>query len=145
MRHNPYFPWLSERNLSPFANEYFGSPNTANKHGGLFSTPSVNIADLEDKYEIEVAAPGLSKEDFDLKMEKDILTISVNKEKSDEVKEENYTRKEFSFTFFKRSFLIGKEILTEGIIANYSDGILRIELPKNQEVLKNNVKSIEIG
>lgn len=145
MRNNVFFPTLMDRSLSPLFDELFQSPWNGSKNKPLFSMPSVNIAEHDGNFEIEVAAPGLDKNDFELKVENDVLTVSVNKEKSEEVKEDKYTRKEFNYTSFKRSFHLSNEIKSTDITANYADGILRISLPKNEEVIKNKVKTIEIG
>lgn len=145
MKNNVFFPTLLDRSLSPLFDEFFQPTLTGSKSKTLFSMPSVNIAEHDGNFEIEVAAPGLDKNDFELKVENDVLTVSVNKERSEEVKDEKYTRKEFNYTSFKRSFHLSNEINSSEITANYADGILKIVLPKNEEVTKNRVKRIEIG
>lgn len=145
MRNNVFFPSLLDQSLSPLFEDFFATPLAGSKNKSLFNLPSVNILDQDNQYIIEVAAPGLHKNDFTLKVEKDVLTVSVQREKSEETKEENYTRKEFNYTSFKRSFHLGNEIKSDAITASYDDGILKIALPKNEEVVSNKVKTIEIG
>lgn len=92
--------------------------------------PAVNIADNEDSYEIEVAAPGLKKEDFNVQVDGGILTISGKSEKEEEEKKKNYTRREFSSRSFSRSFTLPTNVDEDSIHAKYDDGVLRIALKK---------------
>jgi HSP20 family protein len=97
------------------------------------SMPAVNILETEKEYKIEVAAPGLKKEDIKVELENDLLTISseVKQEKEEKDKEGRYTRREFSFSSFKRSFTVDEDTVdTEKIEAKYEDGILNIHVPK---------------
>lgn len=94
------------------------------------SAVAANIKEDETAYHIELAAPGLKKEDFAISLNNNQLTISAKQEDSKEEKTENYTRKEFSYTSFERSFRLPKNINSEQIQAAYTDGILKIELPK---------------
>ena len=108
-----------------------------------FSQPSVNVKENDDSFLLELAAPGLNKGDFDINVEHDQLILSAQKEQSEEEKGENYHRREFNFTSFKRSFHLDDTIDREGIEANYVDGVLTVVLPKKEEVRKE-VKRIEI-
>ncbi len=110
------------------------------------SLPAINVKEDNDKYEVEVAAPGMEKDDFNLKLENDILTISA--EKRDEKNEDNdtYSRKEFSYQSFKRSFTLPDgHIMTDKIEAKYTNGILKIQLPKREEVKPQPPKEISIS
>jgi len=95
--------------------------------------PSVNIADSPDAYQIELAAPGLKKEDFKVSVERDMLTISTEKRAESEHNEKSYTRKEFSYSAFTRAFTLPDSADVESIQANYADGILKLTLPKKEE------------
>jgi HSP20 family protein len=96
-------------------------------------SPSVNIKDTKDAYQIEVAAPGFAKENFSLKVEKDILTIS-GETKEDKLEEGGkFTRKEFSYAAFKRNFTLPETVVSEKIAAAYENGILKVTLPKAEE------------
>ncbi len=100
------------------------------------SSPAVNISQTEDSFGIEVAAPGLNKENFKIEVKDDLLTISYeDKSESEETSENgNYTRREFSYSSFSRSFnLPERTVDEEQVEANYVDGVLKIVLPKLEE------------
>jgi len=98
--------------------------------------PAVNILDNKDNYMMELAAPGLKKGDFKIKLDNQLLTISSEKKEEKEEQEENYTRKEFVFSSFSRSFTLPKTIVFDKIKADYKDGILIVNLPKKEEEAK---------
>lgn len=114
---------------------------------GLFSDmPSANIVEEKDKFIIELAAPGLEKEDFKINIEDKILTISVEKEEKKEEEENNkYTKKEFSYSAFKRSFNLPDSILVDKIEATYKKGILNVNLPKKEEAIVKSAREIKIS
>ncbi|CAN5804711.1 Hsp20/alpha crystallin family protein [soil metagenome] len=107
------------------------------------SFPPVNILEKGDKYELEVAAPGLQKTDFNIKLDGNLLTISAAK--NEEVKNETdkIIRREFSSKTFKRSFTLDEKIDASSIAAKYENGILTLHLPKKEEV-KATTKEINI-
>ncbi len=107
--------------------------------------PSVNIKETPEDYKIEVAAPGLEKADFQLSLENDRLTISAQKEDKKEESGENFTRKEFSFSSFSRSFDLPDTVQAENASANYENGILLVTLPKRPEAKPQPAKQIEIS
>jgi HSP20 family protein len=109
------------------------------------SMPAVNIVDEKDEYRIEVAAPGLKKEDFKVNMEGNVLTIHSEKEVKNEEKDEKYARKEFSYSSFQRSFTLPEGTDTENINASYVDGILTIHIAKKEEAKKKEPKQIAIA
>ena len=98
--------------------------------------PAVNVVDNEDNYEIEVAAPGLSKKDFTVNVENGVLMISGKSEKEEEEKEKNYTRKEFSSKSFSRSFTLPENVEEEDIAAKFKDGVLTLTLKKAKVEVK---------
>jgi len=100
--------------------------------------PAVNIAENEKNYSVEVVAPGFVKEDFKLKVEDDILTISAESksEKKENGKEKEYTRREYSYNSFTRSFRLPDDVKDDSISASYKDGILNLELPKSKAQVK---------
>jgi HSP20 family protein len=107
------------------------------------SVPAVNVKETGNGYEIEVAAPGLGKEDFDISIEKKVLTISSEKNDQRQEKENGYTRREFSYSSFCRSFALPEEVNEEEVKANYADGVLRINLTKLPEKQQRR-KAIEV-
>ncbi len=95
--------------------------------------PSVNIRETEEGFALELAAPGLKKEDFKISLDNTILSISAETQNESEEKTEKMIRKEFSYNSFRRSFSLPKAIDLEKIKADYKDGILSVGLPKREE------------
>ncbi len=127
--------------VSSLFNDDFFKPTFTNKH-----TPAVNVAEDENSYGIEVLAPGFKKEQFNLKVEDNTLTISAEMEENNESKETKYTYREFRHESFKRSFhLPENEIDEDAISANYNDGVLKVVLPKREEAKPKAPKMIEIA
>ena len=143
VRVNPIF---QGRSFSHMIDDIFNRGMSDMTTNNLPTTvPSVNITDNNDQVMLEVAAPGMDKKDFNISLDKDQLTISVEKEASSEEKEEGkWTRKEFSYTSFKRSFHLGENIKTDAIEANYENGILKLVLPKKEASKEKLPKSIEV-
>jgi len=112
-----------------------------------FASPAVNIIENEKDYQIEVAAPGMSKEDFKVRLENDNeLVISLEKKNEDKHEKKNYLRREFSYASFKQAFIIPDEVEAEGINAAMVDGVLKITLPKKEGTVKTPAsRQIEIG
>jgi HSP20 family protein len=107
-----------------------------------YSAPAVNIAEEKNEYRIEVAAPGLEKNDFRINLENNVLTISSEKETKKEEPTGSYTRKEFSYSTFKRSFTLPETVSYENISATHKNGILYVSVPKREEV--KTLRQIEI-
>ncbi|MEP7196686.1 MAG: Hsp20/alpha crystallin family protein [Saprospiraceae bacterium] len=105
-------------------------------------TPSANISENENNFSIDIAAPGLEKKDFAINVENSQLHVSVSKENSEENKNENYFRKEFSFQSFKRAFKLPENADTTKITASYNNGVLNIVIEK-KPIVKNE-KTIEV-
>lgn len=108
------------------------------------SVPAVNVKESEKEFEIEMAAPGLSKKDFSITVDKGILTISSEKEEEHEEKEKDYTRREFSYNAFSRSFTLPEYVSEDDIKANYEDGVLKLRLSKKSEGATKLKKMIEV-
>ncbi len=104
---------------------------------------AVNIIEAPDHYRIEMAAPGLKKNDFELKMDNGVLTISVNKEWKQEEGHE-YRRREFAYYNFERSFMLPDTVDTDKIKATYKNGILTVTLPKKEEAKEKPPRKIQI-
>ena len=108
------------------------------------SLPAVNIKEDENTFSVEVAVPGFAKEDIAINVENNVLTISSEKELENNEEKENYTRKEYSYSSFKRSFNLPKEIVdTDKISASHINGELIITIPKIEKV-EPKAKMIEI-
>ena len=108
--------------------------------------PSVNIRETADNYEVEVAAPGMEKKDFKITLDGNLLTISSSKQQSGEETNDRYTRREFSYQAFQRSFELPKDVVDEdNINARYENGLLYLSIPKREEAKKKEPKMIEIS
>jgi HSP20 family protein len=97
------------------------------------SIPSVNIVENKDNYEVSLAAPGMKKDDFKIDIDVNTLTISAEKEEKKVENEERYTRKEFNYTSFSRSFSLPDWVNKDKIDASYENGLLKLILPKTEE------------
>ena len=97
--------------------------------------PPTNIHETNEGYHVEVSAPGRNKEDFNLNVEKNLLTILFEKKEVSEDKTYKTIRKEFTYGSFKRSFSLDEKIDTTGIQAKYEQGVLKVFLPKKEEVI----------
>ncbi len=107
--------------------------------------PSVNIKETEDNFEVEVAAPGFDKKDFNIELNNDLLTISSDKRISEEETDgEKITRREFSYQSFTRSFTLPELVEDDKISAKYENGILLITIPKKEEAKPKPIKQIEV-
>lgn len=108
-------------------------PASWSKELGL-NTPPVNIHENEEGFHLELVAPGLKKEDFKVNLDKGLLSISYEKKDETENKDYKTHRSEFNFTSFKRSFRVDDIINADAIQAKYEDGVLKLYLPKKEEV-----------
>ncbi|MDA9596948.1 Hsp20/alpha crystallin family protein [Flavobacteriaceae bacterium] len=106
--------------------------------------PAVNIIEVDDHFDIELAAPGKKKSDFKIELEEGVLTIASDTETKSTEKEGSFTRKEFGYSSFKRSFNIPDTVALDKITASYKEGILTISLPKKEEALPQPKKMISI-
>lgn len=112
---------------------------------GRTGEPALNIKEMDDHFEIELAAPGFTKEDFDVTIDNGYLRISAEKSIKEEEKEEEFTRKEFSYKAFERSLLLPEDVREEEIEAKYKDGILSFNVIKKEEAKKKAPKKIKIS
>jgi HSP20 family protein len=139
-------------NLSPSWNSplsrFFGNDflNLWDNDFPIITTPSLNIKEEKDQYKIELAAPGLKKEDFNIEVNQNVLTISSEKEnESNDGKDgENYSRYEYNYSSFSRSITLPDVSDSSKIVAKYNDGILTLTVPKKPEAIKNKSQRIAI-
>lgn len=110
------------------------------------SIPAMNTSESETEYKIEIAAPGLKKEDFNVALDHNILTISSEKTEEKEEKDgEKVTKKEFNYSSFQRSFSLPENVDRSAIAAEYVDGILKLHIPKTIPTQIESRKRIEIS
>lgn len=141
-------PVLRKRAYSPFyRDDFFGNAIISSlfSDGADYSVPAVNIKETENHFEIEVAAPGLGKEDFKINLEKNILTVKSEKEVKKDEKSENYTRREFGYNSFCRSFSVPETVDVDKIKASHNNGILVIELPKSEKLINKLKREITVS
>jgi len=136
-RNNLVFPALMNELFKP---DWFGGLETVSH-----SLPSVNIKENETNFELQLSVPGRNKEDFQIEIDKDVLTVSAVVKNEEVEREEKYNRREFSFNSFKRSFTLPNTINAEKIEAEYQNGILSFVLPKKAEALPKPKRQIELS
>jgi len=134
------------RSHAPYFNNVFDSlfSEALNKNYTINKVPGVNILESETNYTIELAAPGLEKSDFQINLKKDTLSVWAEKKEADGELKKNYSRKEFDYLSFARSFSLPESVDAEKISAEYVNGILTIEIGKRVEV-KQESKEIKVS
>lgn len=144
-RSNPVFPSfpslldnLWSRDWMDWSNLNYSNTNT--------TLPAVNVLENDNEFMIELAAPGMKKEDFRINLENNILTISSERKEEKEEKKDQYSRREFSYQSFQRSFTLPEyHADREKVSAKYTDGILHITIPKREEAKPKPAREIEIS
>lgn len=127
------------RDLFNWNNTNFSDTNT--------TVPAVNIKETAENYEVEVAAPGMLKEDFKVQLDGNVLTISSERSyENEEKKEERYSRREFSYQSFQRTFTLQKDVMDiDKIEAKYENGLLHLIIPKKEEAKQKPARLIQIS
>ena len=136
--------WLPSVLDDMFKTDWMGGTTNASNIGTRI--PAVNIMESEDNFMVAVAAPGRSKKDFNIELDNDVLTISSETKQENENNERNekFTRREFSYSSFKRAFSLPDSVDSEKISASYKNGVLEISLPKREEAKVQPKRMIEI-
>jgi len=140
-------PTIRHRAIIPnWADDFFGKDFIANffePQTGI-NTPAVNIVETKNEYRIEVAAPGLDKNDFKIELENNMLRISSTKEDTHNETTDRYLRREFSYTAFSRAFSLPLTVESDKISATHLNGILHITIPKRDEAKEKPMRNINI-
>jgi len=136
-RNDVLFPSLMSEIFKP---DWFGGLENGNRN-----IPAVNIKENEKDFELELAVPGREKEDFEIEINENVLTISTESKAEENVEKENYTRREFVYSSFKRAFTLPETVDEDSIKANYDNGILKFTLPKKAEALPKPKRMIELS
>tara|TARA_R110000868_G_scaffold346902_3_gene608013 strand:- start:2838 stop:3284 length:447 start_codon:yes stop_codon:yes gene_type:complete len=139
---NRLFPW--NNGLKSFlSNDEFFTDDFFDDDGLM---PAMNVKEHDDDFEIEFAAPGFNKKDFDVTIENDMLNVCGEKSHEEEEKEEDYTRKEFNYNSFKRSLKLPTSVNpNKEVKAVYKNGVLKLKLLKKEEAKQLPKKVIEIA
>ena len=142
-RNRPAKPSLFDVFFDDFLDKNVTGPNGV----GLVnaSTPKANIREEEDRYTVELAAPGYDKKDFNVEVEDNQLILSVEKSMENEEESESFKHQEYRFESFSRAFNLPEDIDEDKIQALYNDGILRIEIPRDNKKLEEKKKRIEVA
>ncbi len=129
-----------------FFDDFFGKESYGNDDFHWVSQPAVNVLEKDNSFIVELAAPGMNKKDFHVELDDQMLTISYEKKEEKDEKDENgrYTKREFNFTNFSRSFRLPKSVIKEKITGKYENGLLRLEIPKTAEAKARLSRNIEI-
>lgn len=126
-----------DRAFSDWSNSHFSVTNT--------TIPATNIRETKDDFIVEMAVPGMEKKDFHIKLVDNLLTISSERKDEKKDEDENYTRREYSYQSFSRSFSLPKDVVKEDkISAKYENGVLRIVVPKKEEAKPKKPLEIDI-
>jgi HSP20 family protein len=135
------WPALGGSMLTDFFDDdrFFNSP-----WAGGRTIPAVNVKETDKNYEVELAAPGYDKKDFNIAVENGLLTVSAERTEEKEKKEDNYTRREFGRSSFSRSFSLPANTNEEDVNARYEDGVLKLAIAKKQESNGKSRKAISI-
>ena len=133
------FDDLFSRDLFDWNNSNFSTTGT--------TLPAVNVKETAESFVVEMAAPGMKKEDFKVELNNNLLTISSEQKSEHEEKEnDKYTRKEFSYQSFQRSFQLSREAVdADNIQAKYENGVLHLTIPKREEVKQKPSRLINIS
>lgn len=131
--------------LEDFFDEAWGRPGLMRANDNA-NVPAVNIKENDDTFEIQVAAPGMDEDDFEINVENNTLSISVEKEVTNQEGSEDtgYTRREFSYSSFKRNFNLPDIVDQDKIEGDYENGVLRITVPKKEEAKKKPARRIKV-
>ncbi|MBP6459351.1 MAG: Hsp20/alpha crystallin family protein [Crocinitomicaceae bacterium] len=145
VKRNPTFPTVNSFFNDFFGNDFFDWNTPAFSPKGS-TLPSVNLKETETGYEVELAAPGLNKEDFVIEVHNNVLSISSEKKVEKEEKDEqgNYTRREFNYSSFKRSFTLPKSAEEKNVQAVYDNGILKVSIAKKETEKEKIPTKIEV-
>lgn len=152
VRSGSQLPSLIENFFGRDMNDFFGQ-------SAMQNVPAVNVVEHSDGFRIEVAAPGLKRDDFKINLNHNNLSISAYKEERSETpgnggngqsdgqsaERERYTRREFGYTSFQRTFMLPGSANAEDIQAKYEDGVLKINIPKREEAKVKPPRQIQIG
>ena len=132
--------WLPEVFNDFFDTDYMSKANA--------TAPAINVKESEKDYVVELAAPGMKKEDFDIKINDDgdlMIKMDSKQEKKEEDKKSHYLRREFSYSKFEQTLILPDDVEKDNIAANVNDGVLTIDLPKVEKVPSKTARQIIVG
>jgi len=137
-----YAPTLSNFFDDFFTRDLFNWPSSSSTGTSI---PKVNIFETDNEFHVEMAAPGMSKDDFKVELDNNMLTISSQRETEEKDEKKNYQRREYSYQSFVRTFHLPDSAEAEKINAKYVDGVLNLVIPKKEEAKRKPIKTIKIS
>lgn len=142
---NPNDLWFPS--FSTLLDDFLGNEVNGSGTKAGATLPAVNIKENNDEFQVELAAPGMSKKDFHIEVEDDVLKVSSKKEEKHEEKAEDgaYSRKEFSYRSFQRTFALPKTVAADKIKASYTNGVLTLSIPKKEEAKEKPARTIAVS
>ncbi len=141
MKPTETFPSVFDDFFKPW-NEWFDTGGSM--WNRMMKVPAVNIMENKNNFEVALAAPGLKKDDFKIDVDGNLLTISSEKEENKEEKDKKFTRKEYSYSCFSRTFTLPEDVLRDKIEARYENGVLTLVMPKKEEAKKPEARHITV-
>lgn len=138
-------PTITRKTFRPFFPSLFDDDFFTVNNSRPNSMPAVNIREDENNYFLELAVPGMDKKNLKIDINEDVLTISSESQNENEESKDGYTRKEFSYSSFVRSFYIPENVNRDQIQANYKEGILTVSFPKHEEDKKKLTREVKIS
>lgn len=124
-----------------FEGEFFPRKANGYRNG---SVPAVNVKETEKAFQVELAAPGMKKDDFKIEIDENLLTIRTEQKEEKSEENERFTKREFNYTSFVRSFRLPEDVKQEEISATYENGILKLQIPKLEEEKKSKSRAIAV-
>lgn len=140
---------LLKKTMPTFFSDFFDTDSWFDRNSiwpewKLDKIPNANVVEKDDGYEIEMAVPGMKKEDFNITCENRFLTVKAEKEEKEEKEEKNYTRREYNYASFSRSFTLPENVNFEGLTAKYDNGTLSLSIPKLEEAKILDKKEVKV-
>jgi HSP20 family protein len=136
--------WPSLFNTNGWVDRFFDLPQeTGFNFSRALNVPAINVKETEHEYKLSIAAPGLEKSDFNIQVFQGILTISAEKEENKNA-DDKYNRREYNYSSWSRSFTLPEDAVDSKIFAEYKNGELKIELPRNSDKKRSEGKNIEV-
>ncbi|NNE29649.1 MAG: Hsp20/alpha crystallin family protein [Saprospiraceae bacterium] len=131
--------------FNSFVENFFRDDDIIARWKESHRVPPVNVEETDDQFIMSLAAPGLKKEDFNIEVNNGMIVVGSEQSDKSEEKGDNFTRKEFSYSSFKRSFWLPENCMPENIIATYEDGVLKVTVPKEEAKAIEAPKKIKVG
>jgi len=145
LKNNPSY--LRMANMPSFIPEFFHDfvNESIFPRGSFKSVPAVNISEDDKQFHVALAVPGMNKSDFKITVEDGVLNIKAETKNEQTTEDKKFSRKEFNYSSFTRSFTMPEQVLAENIVAEYVDGVLNISIPKAVEMKKDAAREIAIS